>query len=195
MDGGIGKSEVRLDITHIKERMWETRPCASAFRPCFIKRFVKRSSKGSVFGGRLSGAYPRAGRADAGVDVGAASGVDDEAAEGVERTLRSAAKPEDDEPGEEEEDGAEEDSARWLVVVTNCRMGVRRARNGARSDMAADPSRCLVSQDGVNRRVGRDSRTFEISKRRVHFDQAGNIKLRKRPKKLCSDGPTVQVLL
>ncbi|GFZ42643.1 LOW QUALITY PROTEIN: hypothetical protein JCM24511_00360 [Saitozyma sp. JCM 24511] len=71
--------------------------------------------------------WRQAVRVDAGVVIGATNGADDDAAEGVERTFRSAAKPEEDEAGVEDEDGPEDDSAR--------------ARRGARRDMAIDSSR------------------------------------------------------
>jgi hypothetical protein len=35
-----------------KESIRDTRPSASALRPCFINKFVNNSSRGSISGGR-----------------------------------------------------------------------------------------------------------------------------------------------
>jgi hypothetical protein len=40
------------------ESIFATLPCASAFRPCFMSRFVNISMTGSILGGRARGSYP-----------------------------------------------------------------------------------------------------------------------------------------
>jgi hypothetical protein len=42
-----------------RESIRDTRPSASALRPCFINRFVNNSSRGSISGGREWALYPR----------------------------------------------------------------------------------------------------------------------------------------
>lgn len=70
----LSARDVYAAETHSKERMLWTIFWASDFFPCFMRQFVRRSSVGSMGGGRLSVGYPLAGAWAGGAGEGAGKG-------------------------------------------------------------------------------------------------------------------------
>jgi hypothetical protein len=46
------------EYTHISAKIRDTRPCASALRPCFMIKLVRSANTGSAGGGIDDGSYP-----------------------------------------------------------------------------------------------------------------------------------------
>jgi len=97
--------------TYNNESIRETRPSASALRPCFINKFVNNSNNGSISGGSECALYPRiasgltmTGAACVDVDVEAGEGsLKSDEADGVFFNNADSASNSDE---EEEEDAA-----------------------------------------------------------------------------------------
>ena len=95
--------------TYNRESIRDTRPSASALRPCFINKFVNNSNNGSISGGSECALYPRiasgltmTGAACADVDVEAEEGsLKSDEADGVFFNNADSASNSDEEEEEE----------------------------------------------------------------------------------------------